>query len=256
MPDRDPLTALDGRVALVTGGSRGIGRAVVARLRELGARVASLDLVPPVADEPGADPDLHVACDLTDEAALDAAVARVRDELGPVEILVSNAGVNAYADAVELTSEAWDRFFALDLKATWLLARAVLPDMRTAGRGAIVSVASVHATLTLPGRFPYAAAKAGLLGLTRSLALDEAPRGITVNAVCPGLVATALTRDAIDRDPALDPDAVTAGLPMRRMGEPTEIAAVVAFLASDAARFVTGAAIPVDGGVGVLLGSL
>jgi NAD(P)-dependent dehydrogenase (short-subunit alcohol dehydrogenase family) len=256
VPERDALTALDGRVAIVTGGSRGIGRAVVGRLRELGARVASLDVAAPATDEPGADPDLHVPCDVTDEAAITSAVARVRDALGVVDVLVSNAGVNAYADAVELTSEEWDRFFALDLKATWLLARAVLPGMREAGRGAIVAVSSVHATLTLPGRFPYAAAKAGLLGLTRSLALDEAPRGITVNAVCPGLVATALTRDAITRDAAIDADAVTAGLPLRRMGEPAEVAAVIAFLVSDAARFVTGAAIPVDGGVSALLGSL
>lgn len=249
MPD------LADRVAIVTGGSRGIGRAIVHRLREEGARVASLDVTPPDPGETLDAADLHLDCDVTDAAAVGAAVERAAAELrGAPTILVNNAGVNAYADAAAMSEAEWDAFFALDLKACWLTARAALPRMRAARAGAIVNVSSIHATLTQRGRFPYAAAKAGILGLTRSLALDEGPHGIRANAVCPGLIDTQLAREGFERDGAgvtveqLGPDQ-----PVGRVGTPLDVAHVVAFLASDKAAFVNGASIAVDGGVGARL---
>ncbi|MDO8189259.1 SDR family oxidoreductase [Conexibacter sp. JD483] len=250
MPD------LADRVAIVTGGSRGIGRAIVHRLREEGARVASFDVIPPDPGEPFDAPDLHVDCDVTDGAAVAAATVRVAEQLGaPATILVNNAGVNAYADAATMGDEEWDAFFALDLKACWLTARAALPQMRAAGRGAIVNVSSIHATLTQRGRFPYAAAKAGIVGLTRSLALDEGPNGIRANAVCPGLIDTQLAREGFARDGGhVTVEQLASDQPVGRVGRPLDVAHTVAFLASDEkAGFVNGASIAVDGGVGARL---
>ena len=250
MPD------LADRVAIVTGGSRGIGRAIVHRLREEGARVASLDVTPPDPAEPFDAPDLHVETDVAQGAAVDAAVTRVARELGAAPtIVVNNAGVNAYADAAQMSEEEWDAFFALDLKACWLTARAALPQMRAARRGAIVNVSSIHATLTQAGRFPYAAAKAGILGLTRSLALDEGPHGIRTNAVCPGLIDTQLSREGFVRDGGhVTVEQLALDQPVGRVGTPLDVAEAVVFLASDAkAGFVNGASLAVDGGVGARL---
>jgi len=250
------MPELAGRVAVVTGGSRGTGRAIVHRLREEGARVASLDVVAPDRSEPFDAPDLQLDCDVTDGAAVTDAVGRVADELGgPPTVLVNNAGVNAYFDAAAMTVEEWDAFFALDLKACWLTARAMLPGMRAARRGAIVNVSSIHASLTQAGRFPYAAAKAGIVGLTRSLALDEGPHGIRANAVCPGLIDTRLAREGFERDGrGVTIEQLAAEHPVGRVGTPLDVAHLVAFLASDErAGFISGAAIAVDGGVGVRL---
>jgi NAD(P)-dependent dehydrogenase (short-subunit alcohol dehydrogenase family) len=248
MPD------LDGRVAIVTGGSRGIGRAIVHRLRAEGARVASLDVTPPDAGETLDAADLNLEVDVTDEAAVADAVRETTHQLGPPTILVNNAGVNAYFDAGEMTGKEWDDFFALDLKACWITARATLPAMRAARSGAIVNVASIHATLTQPGRFPYAAAKAGVLGLTRSLALDEGSHGIRANAVCPGLIDTQLAREGFARDGhGVTVESLASEHPIGRVGTPLDVAELVVFLAGERAGFITGAAIPIDGGVGVRL---
>jgi NAD(P)-dependent dehydrogenase (short-subunit alcohol dehydrogenase family) len=249
------MSELAGRVAIVTGGSSGIGRATVSRLAELGADVASFDIALPA---PGARSALEVRCDVTDEAAVKAGVAQVAALLGPPTILVNNAGVNAYFDPVAMTSSDWDGFFALDLKAAWLVARSVLPHQRVAGRGAIVNVASIHATVTTPGRFPYAAAKSGMVGLTRSLALDVAADGITVNAVLPGLIDTPLARAGHVEDggdPATFDDAARS-IPVQRLGRPEDVADLVGFLAGDRASFITGAALPIDGGAGAAIGGV
>ena len=255
MSGSDPRS-LAGQAAIVTGGSRGIGYAVVAELARAGAHVtfcgrdegvgkaAERELAAhgTVAFEPA---DVGVEADM---AALVEACAR---RFGPPAILVSNAGVNANYDAATMTEDEWDRFFAIDLKSAWLGAKHVLPGMRAAGHGAIVNISSLHGFVTLEGFFPYAAAKSGLLGLTRSLALDEGRHGIRVNCVAPGFVRTRLVQESIARhpDPAVAESDMTAGVALGRIAEPGEVARVVRFLASDEASYVTGASLLVDGGL-------
>lgn len=192
-----------------------------------------------------------VAADVGRERDVEAFVTSCARALGPPTVLVNNAGRNANFDAATMTEADWDGFFAVDLKSAWLCAKHALPHMLARGGGAIVNVSSIHASVTLDGFFPYAAAKAGLAGLTRSLALDYGPQGIRVNCVCPGFTDTRLVRQSMDR--AADPDAaeraMVAGVALGRIAAPAEIAATVAFLASDEASYVTGATLYVDGGL-------
>lgn len=150
-----------------------------------------------------------------------------------------------------MSESEWDTFFATDLKSAWLCAKHVLPHMLGSGGGAIVNVSSIHAAATLEGFFPYAAAKAGLAGLTRSLALDYGPRGIRVNCLCPGFTDTRLVRESIERnpDPAAAERAMVAGVALGRIAATSEIASTIAFLASDDASYVTGATLFADGGL-------
>lgn len=239
---------LQGRVAVVTGGCRGIGAAVAEELERSGARVAALDLDPP-AEGPGF---LQLPCDISDERQVADSFAEVRRQLGPVDVLVNNAGVNSYNDAIDMTVAEWDAFFAVDLRGAWLCSRAALPEMAARQAGAIVNVSSIHAALTVPGMFPYAAAKAGVEGLSRAIALDYGPRGVRCNAVAPGWVRTGLVEQQLAR--SADPDAerrrVLGQQPAGRMAEPIEIARVIRFLVSDDASYINGATIAVDGGLG------
>lgn len=242
---------LEGHHILVTGGSQGIGAATVKKALAEGARVSFIDLL---ADE-GATlatrlgPDVHfVRGDVTKAADLNRALEESAD-FGPITGLVNNAGRNSYADPVAMTEEEWDAVFAVDLKAAWLAARAVLPGMIAARKGAIVNVASVHANLTYPGFFPYAAAKSGVVGMTRSLALDMGRHQIRVNALSPGYTETALVKEFFDLN---DPDLRQTVLdthPLHRIATPEEIANCICFLLSDEASFVTGANWVVDGGL-------
>jgi NAD(P)-dependent dehydrogenase (short-subunit alcohol dehydrogenase family) len=245
---------LTGEVVLVTGAARGIGRAIAATAAAEGAAVALVDVL---ADQLGAtaselaENGSKVAAavgDITDEDSVRRAVDQVTAELGPVTVLVNNAGKNSYADATRMTVQEWDSVFDVDLKGAWLMARAVLPAMIERRHGAIVNIASIHSNLTTAGMFPYAAAKSGLVGMTRSLALDVAPHNVRVNAVSPGFIATDLLEEFFDTLPDARAKALDVH-PLGRIGTPENVAEVVCFLASEAAAFVTGANWSVDGGL-------
>ena len=236
--------SIEDDVVLVTGGARGIGRAIADLARARGAAVGVIDL----EEVPG--DDLAVVADVSSTADVRRAVDILTDRLGPATILVNNAGRNIYGDPVSLTESEWDDFFAVDLKAAWLCSQAVLPGMIERGRGSIVNVASLHGSLTQKGMFPYAAAKSGLVGLTRSMALEVADAGVRVNAVSPGYVRTEIVRRHFEALPSGAEDEVVATQPLGRMADPAEVAEVVCFLASGAASFVTGADWAVDGGFG------
>ena len=246
---------LDGHVAIVTGGARGIGRAIVEKFAAEGARVVYFDLRPAEDPLPVAHQNhvVFVRADVTRETAVAAGVDAARKAFGPPDVLVNNAGVNAYADATAMTEAEWDAVFAVDLKGAWLCAKHVLPGMKSARRGSIVNIASIHANLTIAGMFPYAAAKSGVVGLTRSLALDYAPSGIRVNAVLPGWTRTHLVEEwfALQPDPRAAEASVLAAHPLGRIASPAEIANLVAFVASDEASAITGASLAADCGLGV-----
>ncbi|RPK38725.1 SDR family oxidoreductase [Streptomyces sp. NBC_01260] len=246
------MTDLTNEVVLVTGAARGIGAAVATMAAAAGARVGVLDIDGEGAREtarrigPAAG---WAACDITCEDQVRDAVATLREDLGAPTGLVNNAGRNSYADVVSMTTQQWDEVFGVDLKGAWLMARAVLPDMTARGRGSIVNIASMHATMTCPGMFPYASAKAGLVGLTRSMALEVGPQGVRVNAVSPGYIETDLLAEYFDQEqPHVRQEAVAKHI-LGRLGTPDQVASVVTFLLSDAAGFVTGADWAVDGGV-------
>jgi NAD(P)-dependent dehydrogenase (short-subunit alcohol dehydrogenase family) len=247
-------SSLDGEIAIVTGGARGIGQAVVEVFVAHGASVVFCDLDSDLGvsvEQQLGDRAKFVRADVGVESDIAAMAETCTTTFGPASILINNAGINANFDATTMTSDEWDRFMGVDLKSAWLGAKYVLPHMREAGRGAIVNVASMHALATLDGFFPYAAAKSGLVGMTRSLALDWGPHGIRVNAVAPGYVRTRLVQDSIDRnpDPAAAEQSMVQGIALRRIGQPMEIANVIRFLASDDASYVTGTTIHIDGGV-------
>lgn len=239
----------------VTGGSQGIGAAIVKESLLQGARVSFGDIKVQEGEEYATqlrkegDQVFFVQCDVGKLESVEEAHAKAVAEFGMVNGLVNNAGVNSNVDPVEMTSEEWDRFFSIDLKSVWHTARCVLPAMRNAKKGAIVNIASIHARMTFPKFFPYAAAKSGVIGLTRNLALDEGEHNIRTNAVSPGYTLTPilenwfLSVEPENRAAAMNPQ------PLKRFAQPSEIAKVVSFLLSDEASFVNGADWIVDGGL-------
>jgi 3-oxoacyl-[acyl-carrier protein] reductase len=244
----------DARVAFVTGGSRGIGRACVVALADAGHRVAfcySSDEdgakdTRAATEEAGADA-LAVRADVTDATAVDAAFGEIEDALGPVELLVNNAGTNADGLIARMSDDQWRRVIDTNLTGAFHTIRRAAPKMMRARFGRIVNVSSVVGHGGGPGQANYAAAKAGLLGLTRSVARELAPRNVTCNVVAPGPIVTSMTEGLSDEWQARAEEAV----PLGRFGRPGEVGAVVAFLCSEAAGYVTGALVPVDGGLGM-----
>lgn len=245
---------LNNKHVFVTGGAQGIGGAIVLHAAQNGARVSFVDINATEGEKYAAELcaqgfDVYFTpADVGDLEDLTKAHGRIVAEFGDVTSVVNNAGRSSNADPVELTTEQWDSFFAVDLKSVWHTAKLTLPAMRAARNGAIVSIASIHARMTYPQYFPYAAAKSGVIGLTRNLALDEGGRNIRVNAVSPGYVLTPLLQSWFDELPGKEAESMSVQ-PMGRMAQPAEIASVVTFLLSDEASFVNGADWIVDGGL-------
>jgi NAD(P)-dependent dehydrogenase (short-subunit alcohol dehydrogenase family) len=251
----DITSTLRGKIALVTGGAAGIGGGVVRRLHDQGAEVAVVDTRAP--QEMDLERTLYVRGDVTDEADIERVFRATIDRFGGLDILVNNAGIIRFTPLRSLERAEWDAVIATNLSAPAFCAKAALPHLVERGGGSIINISSIQAVLTGPEFGAYAASKTGLLGLTRSLALELGPLGIRVNAVLPGYVRTDLfMADASrlgDGNPQLFIDRLEPSIALRRIGEPEDIAGAVAFLASDQARYVTGATLAVDAGVTVQL---
>ena len=244
---------LEGRTALVTGGSKGLGLVMATALAQAGAEVAISSrthsecaaAAERITAETG-QRAVAITADVTDPEAVDRMAAEAEAALGRVDILINNAGVNIRGAAHELSVADWDTVIDINLKAPFLCARVLGPKMAARGWGRILNMGSILSVIGIPGRAPYASAKGGLLNLTRVLALEWATSGVTVNTICPGPFATDMNKPLLN-----DPEkyaAFVAKIPMGRWGELNEIAGVAVFLASDAASFVTGSALYVDGG--------
>ena len=255
IPHRNVLDQfrLDGRRALVTGGSKGLGYVMASALAEAGADVAlcsrHLDECRHAASRIAAATGkqaLPFAADVTSSADIDRLAADLESAHHGVDILINNAGINLRGPAEALPERDWDAVIDVNLKAPFLLSRRFAPGMARRGWGRIVNMGSILSVIGIPHRAPYASAKAGVLNLTRVLALEWATRGVTVNAICPGPFATDMNKPLLD-----DPEkysAFVSRIPMGRWGDLHEIAGAAVFLASDAASFVTGSALFIDGG--------
>jgi NAD(P)-dependent dehydrogenase (short-subunit alcohol dehydrogenase family) len=240
----------------VTGGGSGIGRAISQRLARDGFAVAVLDLDDAAADsvtkEINDEGNVAMAfggVDVSDRAQLEAAAQQVRDALGPVLVLVNNAGMSGFKDFLSITDEKWDRLMAVNLNGPFYVTQAVLPDMIEAGWGRIVNISSSSAQGGQPYMVHYVTSKAGLIGMTKALALEFGPKGITVNTIPPGFIDTPMLRVSEQRGLLGGSVEHHAELtPVRRAGLPEDIAAACSFLCSDEASYVTGQVIGVNGG--------
>lgn len=235
------MSAGEGRVVVVTGATRGIGLACAGWFAERGDRVAGLSS----SGGEVAGASLAAACDVADARAVDAAFEAVEAALGDCEVLVCNAGVTHDQLALRMSDDAWQRVLDVNLSGAFYCARRALRRMIRAHGGRIILVSSVGAFVGLPGQANYAASKAGLVGLARALAREVASRGVTVNVVAPGLVDTEMTQAMGTERLGL----MAAQVPLGRIAAPDEVAGVVGFLASADAAYVTGAVLPVDGGL-------
>lgn len=232
----------ESRVVLVTGGSKGIGRIIAEQFRDAGYRVAA-------THRTGSVPEgvLGIVCDVTDQAQVDAAFTTVEAELGPVEVLIANAGVTKDTLIARMSDEDWETVIDTNLTGTFRVVRRAARPMTRARFGRIILVSSVVGLMGNPGQVNYAASKAALVGIARSLTRELGSRNITCNVVAPGFINTDMT--------AALPDTAIKGyearVPAGRLGEPSDVAAAALFLAGDGAGYISGAVLPVDGGLGM-----
>jgi len=241
--------SLADRVAIVTGGGRGIGRAIALRLAEAGANIVVNDIEPveAVVKEIKAmgRQALPVLADVSSASEVDRLVEETTSAYGRIDILVNNAGIARDQLLLRMTEEEWDSVLAVDLKSVFLVTRAVLKHMVKQRWGRIISISSITGIVGNPGQANYAAAKAGIIGFTRTVAKEVASRGITVNAIAPGFIDTEMTK----RLKAEWREELKKQIPLGRFGSPRDVAEAVAFLASDAAGYITGQVLGVDGGM-------
>jgi NAD(P)-dependent dehydrogenase (short-subunit alcohol dehydrogenase family) len=241
---------LQGKVALVTGGGRGIGRGIVDRFLEEGAQAAvvqrqSLD------DALESHPQvIHVHADLSVSSSIATAVERAVDHFGSIDILVNNAGIMFERTVSEISLEEWDLMMAINLRAPLFLAQAVLPHMRARGGGSIINIGSIEGLGANPGHAAYCASKAGIHGLTRAMAVDLGGDDIRCNAIAPGWIASDLSETYLESqpDPVATRDALKRLHPIGRLGRPTDVGDLAVYLASDKSSFLTGATVVLDGG--------
>ncbi len=244
-------TDLSDQVAIVTGAGRGLGRQIAISLAAAGAKVACVDIDPQTlaetvaAVEAGGGTASAITCDVTDSSRVDEAVKTVVDQFGGLHILVNNAGITRDNVIMRMKDDQWDTVLAINLRGTFLFTRAVARPMMKARRGRIINIASVSGLMGNPGQANYSASKAGVIGLTRTVARELAGRNVTVNAVAPGFIATEMTAKLGDEIL----EQVKKQIPLGRLGQPQDIADAVLYLASDAAGFITGQVLAVDGGL-------
>lgn len=241
--------SLKGKVAVVTGAGSGIGRAIALRLAQDQAAISVWDINAEGAAETAKQitqaggKAIAITADCSDETAIKQAAAKTRTELGPISILVNNAGITGFVPYVNLSIEDWDRMIRINLRGPHLCCREMVPDMLAAKWGRIINITSSSVQTGAAAMAHYVAAKGGLLGLTKALAVEYAPTGITVNMVPPGFIDTPMLRTS-----PVDVDAYAATLPMKRVGKPEDIAAACAYLASEEANYITGQTISTNGG--------
>ena len=245
------MRGLDGKVALITGAGQGIGRAIARRLAQEGAKVAVTDIDEPAAQAAATEIGLSakpMRIDVTDLANVRTAVAAIEERIGPIDVLVNNAGWDKVEPFLQSSEETWAKVLDINLRGPIHCAKAVLPAMVQRGRGRIVNISSDAGRVGSTGEAVYSAAKAGIIGFTKTLAREMSRHQINVNAVCPGPTNTPLMEEITTANPRLV-DSLIRATPFGRLAEPDEIAAAVAFFASEDARFITGQTLSVSGGL-------
>ncbi len=241
--------SLQGRVAVVTGGGSGIGRAIAVRLAEDTAKVAIWDINATGAEETAqmvrdaGGTAIAINADCSEKAAIKAAADQTRAELGPIAILVNNAGIAPFNLFLETDDELFDKVIRINLKGPWLMTKECLPDMLEAGWGRVINITSSSVQTGSPAQGHYVSSKGGLLGMSKALALEFAASGVTFNVIPPGFIDTPMLRAA-----PIDAEAFAQTLPMKRIGRPEDIAAAAAYLASEEASYITGQTISTNGG--------